>query len=395
MGCESLAQDASDSRHGYTLGVRKSCTCYRAVTPKTAIGSDRLDTVCPDVYVYACIASSQATQFDTVCHKSVPDRRYCPVCAFWLIFPWALMIDNLLVARDFSTASDRALHAAFAWARPMGTTVHLLAIQVTNDNPFEPAEQRSGPLERLREQLKDRTHSDMAQSGYDPGSVSVKHEVQRGEAAGPAIVRYAERAPVDLIMMGTTGRRGVRRAMLGSVAEEVVRTAPCPVCTVRATAEGEPPDIPEHVVIPIDFSEPSREALAYGLRLAQQMEADVAVVHAIEEPSAPLVYGIETGIETKRLSAEALKHRVYRALGEWIEQATTGLDDPPSIDMQAHTGAPASVICETASTPRDLVVMATEGRTGMERMVLGSVAESVLRNAVGPVVTARSFAAVQ
>ncbi len=302
------------------------------------------------------------------------------------------MINNLLVARDFSTSSDRALHAAFAWARPIGSTVHLLAIQVTNDNPFEPAEQRSGPLERLREQLKDRTHSDMAQSGYDPGSVSVKHEVQRGEAAGPAIVRYAERAEIDLIMMGTTGRRGVRRAMLGSVAEEVVRTAPCPVATVRATAEGAPPAVPEHVVIPIDFSEPSRQALAYGLQLARQMEADVTVVHAIEEPSAPLVYGLEIGEKAQRASSESLQRRVYRALGEWVEQATADVDDPPSIDMQADTGGPASVICESASTPRDLVVMATEGRTGMERMVLGSVAESVLRNAVGPVITARSFA---
>ncbi|PEN08670.1 universal stress protein [Longimonas halophila] len=304
------------------------------------------------------------------------------------------MINDLLVARDFSTSSDRALHAAFAWARPIGSTVHLLAIQVTNDNPFEPAEQRSGPLERLREQLKDRTHSDMAQSGYDPGSVSVKHEVQRGEAAGPAIVRYAERAEIDLIMMGTTGRRGVRRAMLGSVAEEVVRTAPCPVCTVRATAESKPPTVPERVVIPIDFSEPSRQALAYGLQLAERVEAEAVVVHAIEEPSAPLVYGIEVGETTQSASSESLKRRVYRALGEWIEQATVDLNNPPSVDMKVHSGGPASVICEAAPAPHDLVVMATEGRTGMERMVLGSVAESVLRKAVGPVITARSFANV-
>lgn len=304
------------------------------------------------------------------------------------------MINTLLVARDFSTSSDRALRAAFEWARPTDATVHLLAIQVTNDNPFEPAEQRSGPLERLREQLKDRTHSDMAQSGYDPGSVPVKHDVQRGEAAGPAIVRYAERADIDLIMMGTTGRRGVRRAMLGSVAEEVVRTAPCPVCTVRATAEGEPPTVPERVVIPVDFSDPSRPALAYGLRLAKQMQAGVTVVHAIEEPSAPLVYGIEVGEKTKSSSADALERRVNRALNEWIEQASADLDDPPSCDIQVHNSAPATAIRETAPSPRDVVVMATEGRTGMERMVLGSVAESVLRQAVGPVITARSFADV-
>lgn len=302
------------------------------------------------------------------------------------------MIQDLLVARDFSTSSDRALHAAFEWARPTDATVHLLAIQVRNDNPFESAEQRSGPLERLRDQMKDRTHSDMAQSGYDPGSVRVKHEVQRGEAAGPAIVRYAERAGIDLIMMGTTGRRGVRRAMLGSVAEEVVRTAPCPVCTVRAADEGEPPARPERIVIPIDFSEPSWEALTYGLHLAQQMEATVIVVHAVEEPSVPLVYGIEVGVETKNMSTETMKQRVNDELDAWMEQAADRLDEVPTYDRVVDTGAPATVIRKVASSPRDAVVMATEGRTGMERMVLGSVAESVLRKAVGPVVTARSFA---
>ncbi len=299
------------------------------------------------------------------------------------------MIQDLLVARDFSTSSDRALNAAFEWARPTDATVHLLAIQVRNDNPFESAEQRSGPLERLRDQLKDRTHSDMAQSGYDPGSVRVKHEVQRGEAAGPAIVRYAERAGIDLIMMGTTGRRGVRRAMLGSVAEEVVRTAPCPVCTVRASGEGESPALPKRVVIPIDFSEPSREALAYGFRLAQQMDATVTVMHAIEEPSMPMEYGIDVGIETKQFS---MQDSVHGALAEWVEQAAGRLDGMPSYNRVVDKGAPATVIRETASSPRDVVVMATEGRTGMERMVLGSVAESVLRKAVGPVITARSFA---
>lgn len=299
------------------------------------------------------------------------------------------MIQDVLVARDFSTSSDRALNAAFEWARPTDATVHLLAIQVSNDNPFSPAEQRSGALERLRDQLKDRTHSDMAQSGYDPGSVRVKHEVQRGEAAGPAIVRYAARAGIDLIMMGTTGRRGVRRAMLGSVAEEVVRTAPCPVCTVRAIQEGEPPARPEHVVIPIDFSAPSRQALTYGLRLAQQMGADVTVIHAIEEPSVPMVYGLDIGIETRQFT---MKDSVHGALAEWVEQAADRLEEMPAYDRVVEAGPPAAAIREAAPGAHDVIVMATEGRTGMERMVLGSVAESVLRKAVGPVITARSFA---
>lgn len=303
------------------------------------------------------------------------------------------MITDILVARDFSTSSDRALRTAFEWAAALGATVHLLAVQVTNDNPFAPAEQPSGPLERLRDQLKQRTHSDLAQEGYDPGSVSVKHDVQRGEAAGPAIVRYAERAGIDLIVMGTTGRRGMRRAVLGSVAEEVVRTAPCPVCTVRAGEDADRPALPARIVVPIDFSEASRDALTYGLRLAQRMARPVVLVHAIEEPSVPLVYGIEVGVETKRASTDALKQRVHRALSEWMDDAAAALNgEPPAHHMHVDTGAPTASICDAASGADSAIVMATEGRTGMERMVLGSVAESVLRQAVGPVVTARAFA---
>lgn len=299
------------------------------------------------------------------------------------------MINDILVARDFSTSSDRALQSALQWAELLDATVHLLAVQVTNDNPFAPAEQRSGPLERLRTRLKSRTQSDMAESGYDPGSVAVKHEVQRGEAAGPAIVRYAKRAGIDLIMMGTTGRRGMTRAFMGSVAEEVVRTAPCPVCTVRAGNDMPAPERPRRLVIPVDFSEPSRMALAYGVRLAKRFNTSIALLHAIENPSVPLVYGSSTPVDPPA----GLGERVEAGLLNWFQEVTPEGIETPAHEVLIRTSAPGKAIRQEASRKGDVVLMATEGRTGMERMVLGSVAESVLRRTEGPVVTARSFEA--
>ena len=301
------------------------------------------------------------------------------------------MVDHILVARDFSADSERALQMGLTWAKQFDATLHLLAVQVDTDNPFSAPEKRSGPIERMRAQFKERSRGNLARYGYDPMSVSIKHEVMQGEAAGPAIVRYADENDIDLIVMGTTGRRGVRRTLMGSVAEEVVRTAGPPVCTVRHTDDEAPPARPESVVVPIDFSQRSRHALMYGMRLAQHLNTRLTLLHAIERPAAPLAYGIEISSETARLGDESLKKRIKATLNEWATEAVPANTESPPVDLSVQNDAPDKVILQSARTPEHLVVMATQGRTGMSRVMLGSVAEAVLRRARSPIITARSF----
>lgn len=139
-----------------------------------------------------------------------------------MIAPEALAIRNILVATDFSPFSDQAIRAALALARHFGATLHLLHV-------VHHAAERAAALDRL---------GALAEAQAD--GVPFTASVAVGRPA-PEIVRYAAREQMDLIVVGTHGRTGLAHAVMGSVAEAVVRTALCQVLTIRLRAPaGEP-----------------------------------------------------------------------------------------------------------------------------------------------------------
>ncbi len=121
---------------------------------------------------------------------------------------------EILFATDFSETSAAAARTALDYARRLGARLHLLHVTWVGTDPTVPP-----ALPALARELGD--------------GVPVVTAVESGAPAAQ-IVRYAERKGIDLIVLGTHGRSGVSRALLGSVAERVVRTAPCPVLTVPA-----------------------------------------------------------------------------------------------------------------------------------------------------------------
>ena len=137
-------------------------------------------------------------------------------------------VRQVLLATDFSASSDAALGVARDYARQFGARLHVLHVVRPGGEPAVPA-----PLSELAQDLG--------------SNLSVRTAVESGSPASE-IVRYAERHGVDLIVVGTHGRTGVTRALLGSVAERVVRTAPCPVLAVprepRGPAAVEAPALP-------------------------------------------------------------------------------------------------------------------------------------------------------
>ena len=146
-------------------------------------------------------------------------------------------IRNILVGRDFSPCSERALEAALTLAARAGATLHIVHAEVLHADPYgRPAD----TIEKLRERLKEDVERDCDDSvRFDPGSVKLEHVVVRDVAAAPALIRYAEEHDADLVVMGTHGRTGLRRMLLGSVAEEVVRWALCPVLVAKSAADAE------------------------------------------------------------------------------------------------------------------------------------------------------------
>jgi len=141
-------------------------------------------------------------------------------------------VSRILVATDFSQPSEVAVRAAANHARLLGARLHLLHVVWPGSD--------ATPSPRL-EQLAEGLRGD---------GLTVVTAVESG-LPGPEIVRYATREAIDLIVVGTHGRTGVTRALIGSVAERVIRTAPCPVLTVpvgtRPRVSETPGQVPDAV----------------------------------------------------------------------------------------------------------------------------------------------------
>ncbi|NBB86045.1 MAG: universal stress protein [Bacteroidetes bacterium] len=290
-------------------------------------------------------------------------------------------LQRLLLARDFSSGSDPALRLALTLARTHDGEVHTFFADVLEPNPFDPPDAQATPLDRIRMRLRQRSEETIQTAGYDPDDVRMKHEVIRDAAPGPAILRYAETHDIDCILMGTHGRRGVRKALLGSVATEVVRLAPCPVLTVRPTHDVTADGI-THIVVPVDFSPAAANAARYADELAQALGASVTLLHAVETFSMPDVYGITSDDFVPR----DLDATVDEALEEMADVMTS------EVTTTVVRGHPAAMVEDYAEEHAvDLIVMPTRGQSGMQRFLMGSVAERVISRAPCPVLSSKDF----
>ncbi len=185
----------------------------------------------------------------------------------------------------------------------------------------------------------------------------------------------------DLVVVGTHGRTGLQRVLLGSVAEQVVRHAPCSVLVARPRL-GDAPI--KSVLCPVDFSDSSRRALDMAAELVTPGGAGITLLHSIDLPAR---YGEDPTLMT---AVDEIDARTGKLLENWAHQvrATTGATI--TITMQTRRGGPgAQILGALEQTTFDLVVMGSHGRTGIRRALLGSVAEKVIRHASCPVLVAR------
>jgi nucleotide-binding universal stress UspA family protein len=199
------------------------------------------------------------------------------------------------------------------------------------------------------------------------------------------IVEAARREPdLGLLVIGTHGRTGLSRVLLGSVAELVVRHAPCPVLTVRP---GNEPTPYGHVLCPVDLSRPSREAMNVAVELVKPGSAGIALLHVLE---LPVSYAGELRIPDFHRELDA---RSAALMDRWTAELEAKVSVPVTqLTRIGHPGAQILALLEHDRT-FDLVVMGSHGHTGVERMLLGSVAEKVVRHARCPVLVAHSHSA--
>jgi len=287
-----------------------------------------------------------------------------------------LTINHILHPTDLSEGAQRAFAYAASLAHLHDAELHMLNVVGRHQYNFE--ELRAGYP--LKADILNTWMQDAGINQFTAADLAIVQVQEEGAVPGTNILSYAEENTADLIVMGTHGRRGVDRMLLGSVAEEVVRQAPCPVCTVRNALETAPADSVQRVMVPIDFSEASTRALEYAHELALTYGSEIVVMHAIEEVVLPMAYGMAP----KQVDAEAVRPNVEAALANLLDEYV----EIEHARAEIRVGYPPQEILDTITDASiDWVVMGTHGRQGLNRLLMGSVTERIVRHAPCPVLT--------
>ncbi len=300
-----------------------------------------------------------------------------------------LRIRKVLFPTDFSRCSEQALGQALFFAKQYGAELHLLhAVVLHQDDPADPGH-RFPASEELYQRLLEVAGTAMAAlvDRHRRPELSVRQFRERGFSPGEVILDHASDHDIDLIVMGTHGRRGPARFFFGSVAAEVVRFASCPVLSSRELEEPQPVAAIRRILVPVDFSPHSRVALGHARHLAAAYGAIIQILHVIDLPPYPYFYLPLAGVEEPRRMSE-----LEKKAGEALERLP-GEAPGPEVRCEKYvvSGRPASRIATFAAEyESDLVVLATHGLSGIERLLLGSTSEEVVRSVPVPVFLVKS-----
>lgn len=288
-------------------------------------------------------------------------------------------IERILVPLDFSPASMEALEYAILLAKQFRAAIHLVHVYPPDEAASMPGAahlllQSAEAIERLNEEL-----TGIHRKRVEPFCPENCH-VRSGRPY-EQIIRLAREIAADLIVLSTRGHSGLKHLLLGSTAERVVRSAPCPVLVARkrkrrSKARPEAFAI-RTILVPTDFSQCALAGAEYAAFLARTLGATLRLFHAIY-PYTNYVFVDRAGVrlsglveaveETARQEMDALKQMNF----------LSGLP----VQTQTLPGHAVDEICAAASQPNvDLIVTSTHGRTGFKHAVIGSVAEHVVRYA--------------
>jgi nucleotide-binding universal stress UspA family protein len=292
---------------------------------------------------------------------------------------------QILCPIDFSDFSRHALIHARAIAGQHASTLTLLHVCPMTAAPYAlglPVVPVSVPtpvdLRALVESMRRFAGTDVATS------VATQFEIGEGDAASEILDRAAA-MPSDLIVMGTHGRSGFERLVLGSVTEKVIRKATCPVLTVPRPMEDVAPAAFTRILCAIDFSETSLRALEYALSLRQDTGAHLTLVHVVEVSPAPRV-GDDLEERTLGAYVAAAAHARAERLQRMIPE---NLDTHRCVETVVAIGSAHREILRIAAERASNVIVLGAHGFGVTHLLFGSAAHHIVRQAQCPVLTVR------
>lgn len=299
------------------------------------------------------------------------------------------MLRTILVPLDGSAFSAKALPVAAAIAARTGAAVHVVSVLDPSAYvPFVPGEVLVPVMDT--DALAARREADEAAVKAEAGTLAQQGITATGllleGTVVEALAEHAVTINADLVLMTTHGRSGLERLWLGSVATSFLQRAPCPVYLVRPVGDSAGSVLPAGtMLVPLDGSAfadsmlPRASAFAEALGLSMRLFT-VAIPNAI--PMAP--FGTEA-----LLADESDLTRQEHESRQRLDALAATLPVPTTTEVATDMTATRAILEQAAATDVGLIAMATHGRTGLARLVMGNVADAVLRGAPKPMLLYR------
>jgi len=275
---------------------------------------------------------------------------------------------NVLFATDFSAASMRALPYAASMARQYGAKLNCSHVVPIESYLLGDAQ----AVERLR-LARAEAESNLTEIVRSPaiGSIPTATLLDNGDIWS-VLQGFIEQHSVDMLVVGTTGRTGLGKMLLGSVAEEAIRESSCPVLTVGPRTPDEAATRLRNILYVSDFSADSLVAVPYAFSFAETFQARLTLLHVI--PSLP---------ESPYLYAQMARVRLGEIASTHAQLATAP-------DVVVEMGSPANMILKVArDLDAELIVIGARGAGALPRLAshFGSIAHKVVSHAHCPVLT--------
>lgn len=298
-------------------------------------------------------------------------------------------LSKIVVATDFGPASERAVFLGGELARR--TNAELALLHVYDPAPLGPAVSYPVPVwtgSDYERSMRDRATTQLRRCLDEQLDGVARVSLHALDHSSPvtAVCDFAEAAEADLIVTGTHGREGLEALLMGSVAERIARHAPCSVVAARAKRH---PDVETgHVLVCTDFSEGSEAMLRQSGELRALFGNRLTLLHVYESAPDPL---LRDHPERRRLGETGTTAALLRrALDDLNDRFFAGKADAALIESDHPAEA---IVAYAQAREADVIVIGTHGRTGLSRLLIGSVAERVTRTADCSVWVSRNLSA--
>lgn len=273
-------------------------------------------------------------------------------------------MNRIMVATDFSERSDRALRRAILLARQSGAKLTLVNA-VDDDRPQDIVSAEKHAAEALLHEL---TRSVRTVDGLICEARVIAAEPSE------AIAQATHDDAPDLLVIGAHRRHLFKDVFVGTTAERIIRSANCPVLMVNATPAGPY----RQVLIATDLSEASADAMLAYLRLNLAGEALQSVLHVFDAPLLRLAVSRLMTKKERQACIDDERAKASQLLASFM--ASTKLGEFAPLLRHEDATATNEILLAAAETGADLIVVATHSRRGLERAMLGSVTEGVIRH---------------